>query len=54
VIAVQVFDQSWAPDWRLALVGGGIGVIAVTLTGLFVTRRIAQAPPAQTLRALQM
>jgi putative ABC transport system permease protein len=53
VIATQVFEQSWAPDWRLALFGGGLGVIAVTLTGLFATRRIAEAPPSETLRALQ-
>ena len=52
-IAVEVFEQEWAPDWRLALLGGGIGVVAVTLTGLFATRRVAAAPPAQTLRALQ-
>ena len=54
VIATQVFEQSWAPDWRLALMGGGIGVIAVTLTGLFATRRVAKAPPSETLRALQL
>ncbi len=54
VIATEVFEQSWAPDWRLALAGGGLGVVAVTLTGLFATRRIAAAPPSQTLRALQM
>jgi putative ABC transport system permease protein len=53
-IAVEVFDQEWAPDWRLALLGGGIGVAAVTLTGLFATRRVAAAPPSQTLRALQL
>jgi putative ABC transport system permease protein len=52
-IATEVFEQEWAPDWRLALLGGGIGVVAVTLTGLFATRRVAAAPPSQTLRALQ-
>jgi putative ABC transport system permease protein len=54
VIATQVFELEWLPDWRLALVGGGIGVVAVTLTGLFATRRIASAPPSETLRALQL
>jgi putative ABC transport system permease protein len=53
VIATQVFEADWAPDWRLALMGGGIGVVAVTLTGLLATRRVAAAPPSQTLRALQ-
>jgi putative ABC transport system permease protein len=51
-IAVFVFEQPWAPDWRLALIGGGIGTVAVTVTGLIATRRIASAPPSQTLRAL--
>jgi putative ABC transport system permease protein len=54
VIATQVFELEWAPDWRLALVGGVIGVVAVTLTGLFATRRVASAPPSETLRALQL
>lgn len=53
-IAVEVFEQAWAPDWRLALMGGGLGMMAVTFTGLFATRRVAAAPPAQTLRALQL
>ena len=52
VIAVQVFEQPWAPDWRVALMGGGLGVVIVTLAGLIATRRIARIPPAQTLRAL--
>ena len=53
VISTQVLEFSWEPDWRLALVGGGLGVIVVTLTGLFATRRVASAPPTETLRALQ-
>lgn len=52
-IAVFVFEQPWAPDWRIALIGGGIGTLAVTITGLIATRRIASMPPSQTLRALQ-
>ena len=54
VIATQVLEFDWEPDWRLALVGGGLGVIVVALTGLFATRRVAAAPPSETLRALQM
>ncbi|MBB5208228.1 ABC transporter permease [Chiayiivirga flava] len=52
-IAVFVFEQPWAPDWRIALIGGGIGTLAVTVTGLVATRRVARMPPSQTLRALQ-
>lgn len=51
-IAVRVFEQPWAPDWRVALAGGALGVIIVALAGLVATRRIARVPPAQTLRAL--
>ncbi|HET6603166.1 MAG TPA: FtsX-like permease family protein [Xanthomonadaceae bacterium] len=53
VIATQVFDLRWQPDWRLALVGGGIGLVAVTLVGLTATHRVVAAPPSTTLRALQ-
>jgi putative ABC transport system permease protein len=52
-IATRVFELPWSPDWRLALVGGALGVVLVTLTGLVATRRIAAIPPSQTLRALQ-
>lgn len=52
VIAVQVFEQAWLPDWRLAALGSGLGVGIVVLAGLVATRRIARMPPAQTLRAL--
>jgi putative ABC transport system permease protein len=51
-IAVQVFEQPWAPDWRLAAMGAGMGVVIVVIAGLWATRRIARMPPAQTLRAL--
>lgn len=53
VIAVKVFEQAWLPDWRLALLGGGLGVMIVSLAGLAATRRIARTPPAQSLRALE-
>lgn len=52
LIATQVFDLGWAPDWRLAAVGGGLGLVVVTATGLIATRRVIAAPPSQTLRAL--
>ncbi len=50
VVAVQVFEQEWVPDWRLALFGGGLGVIIVVLAGLAATRRVSRVPPALTLR----
>jgi putative ABC transport system permease protein len=51
-IAVKVFGQPWAPDWHLAAMGAGLGVVIVVIAGLWATRRIARMPPAQTLRAL--
>ncbi|HSP77676.1 MAG TPA: FtsX-like permease family protein, partial [Myxococcaceae bacterium] len=53
VIATQVFELPWRPDWRLAVVGGGLGMLAAVSAGLFATRRVLDAPPAVTLRELQ-
>jgi putative ABC transport system permease protein len=52
-IAVQVFDMPWTPDYRLMLSGAVAGVLLVSVFGLIATRRVASAPPADTLRALQ-
>jgi putative ABC transport system permease protein len=52
-IAREVFDLPWRPDWRLAAMGAGLGVVAVTTAGLWATRRVISAPPSVTLRALQ-
>jgi putative ABC transport system permease protein len=52
-IAREVFDLPWRPDWRLAALGAGLGVLAVTSAGLWATRRVISAPPSVTLRALQ-
>ncbi len=52
VVAVRVFDLPWSPDWRLAAVGGAIGVSAVMFTGLVATRRVVAAPPSTLLRSL--
>jgi putative ABC transport system permease protein len=51
-VALEVFELPLTPDWRLALIGGGLGTLAVTLTGLAATRQVISAPPASTLRAL--
>ncbi len=53
VIAVRVFDLPWQANWTLALVGGGLGMLAALLAGLFATRRVLDAPPSVTLRELQ-
>ena len=52
VISVQVFDLPWRANWGIALTGGGLGVLAVTIAGLLATRRVLSAPPSDTLRAL--
>ena len=53
VIATQVFDLPWRPDWRLAFYGGAAGLVAVTVTGLLATRRVVTASPNATLRLVQ-
>jgi putative ABC transport system permease protein len=53
VVADVVFELPFAPDWVHVGSGFGLGVLAVLLTGLAATRRVVQAPPATTLRALQ-
>ncbi|ASR42717.1 permease [Xanthomonas citri pv. mangiferaeindicae] len=53
VVAVQVFDLPWRPNWALAAAGGGIGVGMTLIAGLWATRRVLDAPPSVTLRELQ-
>jgi putative ABC transport system permease protein len=53
VIATQVFSLPWHPDWRLVVVGGGLGMLAAVGAGMFATRRVLDAPPSVTLRELQ-
>jgi putative ABC transport system permease protein len=53
LIAREVFDLPWRPDFRLAAVGALLGVAAVTVAGLWATRRVVTAPPTVTLRELQ-
>ncbi|MDH5824822.1 FtsX-like permease family protein [Luteimonas sp. RD2P54] len=53
VVASQVFDLPWNPNWRLAAAGGGLGVLMTLLAGLVATRRVLDAPPSVTLRELQ-
>jgi putative ABC transport system permease protein len=52
VVATRVFDLPWQADWGMAAVGGGVGVVAALLAGLFATRRVLDAPPSVTLREL--
>ena len=53
VIADRVFDLPYRPDWGLAAVGSGVGMLAALAAGLFATRRVLDAPPSVTLRELQ-
>jgi putative ABC transport system permease protein len=53
VIAEQVFDLPWKANWSLAAIGGGLGMLAALVAGLFATRRVLDAPPSVTLRELQ-
>ena len=53
VVAKRVFDLPWTPNWTLAVIGGGIGMLAALLAGLFATRRVLDAPPSVILRELQ-
>ncbi|NZA25612.1 FtsX-like permease family protein [Luteimonas sp. SJ-92] len=53
VVASQVFDLPWTPNWRLAAAGGGLGMLMTLLAGLVATRRVLDAPPSVTLRELQ-
>ncbi len=50
VVAKRVFDLPWTPNWTLAAIGGGIGMLAALLAGLFATRRVLDAPPSVVLR----
>lgn len=53
VVATQVFDLPWKANWSLAAIGGGLGMLAALVAGLFATRRVLDAPPSVTLRELQ-
>lgn len=53
VVATQVFDLPWRPNWAMAAVGGALGMAVTLVAGLVATRRVVDAPPALTLRELQ-
>jgi putative ABC transport system permease protein len=53
VVAERVFDLPWQPNWTLAIVGGGIGMLAALVAGLIATRRVVDVPPNVVLRELQ-
>ena len=54
VVAVEVFDLPWQPNWTLAAAGGALGVLVTLAAGLFATRRVLDAPPSAMLRDLQL
>ena len=53
IVAERVFDLPWQPNWTLAIVGGGIGMLAALVAGLIATRRVVDVPPNVVLRELQ-
>src|SRR5690606_41643750 len=53
VVATQVFDLPWRPNWAMAAFGGALGMLMTLAAGLFATRRVLDAPPSVTLRELQ-
>ena len=52
VVAREVFDLPWEPNWSMAVAGGAMGTVAALLAGLFATRKVLDAPPSVTLREL--
>ena len=52
IVAQRVFDLPWSIDFRLAAVGALVGVVGIGAAGLLATRRVVNAPPRDTLRAL--
>lgn len=53
LVATQVFDLPWTPNWLMAAFGGVLGMLVTLVAGLFATRRVLDAPPSVTLRELQ-
>jgi putative ABC transport system permease protein len=52
VITVQVFELPWRFEGSLLLYGILGGTLLALVTGLWATRKVTQAPPVETLRAL--
>lgn len=49
LLARQVFELAWLPDWRLWLIGLAVGGLGVGLTGLGASRNLLDAPPGRLL-----
>jgi putative ABC transport system permease protein len=52
VVAREVLDLPFTPDWRLVATSAAIGVLASVVAGMLATRRILTAPPTVSLREL--
>jgi putative ABC transport system permease protein len=52
LLAKQVFDFVWQPNWRMSLLCAVGAALLVVLSGLIATRRILKVPPGLVLREL--
>jgi putative ABC transport system permease protein len=52
VVAREVLDLPFTPDWQLVATSAAIGVLASVVAGMLATRRILSAPPTVSLREL--
>ncbi|HVI57980.1 MAG TPA: FtsX-like permease family protein [Luteimonas sp.] len=52
VVAREVFDLPWQPDFTMAAAGAALGMLAALGAGLVATRRVVDAPPSVTLREI--
>jgi putative ABC transport system permease protein len=53
VVAREVFDLPWQPDFAMAAAGAALGMLAALAAGLVATRRVVDAPPSVTLREIE-
>lgn len=50
VVATRVFNLAWEPNWLMAAVGGGLGMLAALAAGMWATRGVLSSPPSVILR----
>jgi putative ABC transport system permease protein len=52
VVAREVLDLPFTPDWLLVATSAAAGIAASVVAGLLATRRVLSAPPTVSLREL--